>query len=417
MRINRLIAILATAASVLISSACGGSNKETDPDNGSTSVKDPTIFRATALQTSFSPEVQSTTVTVTCDVKWSISSDASWLSFTPSSGSASASGQEVSANFSFNKDDKPRTAHVTVKAGSQTISLTLTQKAITEMLPETEVYLIKKDITKFLVITKNEWKASIPQADESWLHMEPKSGMGNVSIYFQANDENENVGDRKSTLTITMGSDHIDIPIIQKQKNVLLMADDFFRRDWQAGTFEVASNTNVDFTVTVPSDASAWLKHMSTKALNSKKTTFQIEQNQEPTPRTAVVSFSFGDDINETLTIEQAPFHTVISKADAGIYGADGKDYTYVPGQWQVSKLKNTSTLGLRLLSPKDVKVVEVTGIPADAAFGTTFKANMLVREGRDVTYSANSDAYVLQADDSKISFVTADGVGAIIKK
>ena len=129
--------------------ACGGGNGKEDPVNPTT--KDPTIFRTQIDKTSYSPEAQTTTFTVYCDVAWAVKTDSQWLTVSPSSGKGDATnGEQVTVTLKFNKETSSRNGAVTVSAGTKTSSLTLSQKPLTEMFPETEVFIVKKQTYKFV---------------------------------------------------------------------------------------------------------------------------------------------------------------------------------------------------------------------------------------------------------------------------
>ena len=371
--------------------ACGGGNGKEDPVNPTT--KDPTIFRTQIDKTSYSPEAQTTTFTVYCDVAWAVKTNSQWLTVSPSSGKGDATnGEQVTVTLKFNKETSSRDGTVTVSAGTKTSSLILSQKPLTEMFPETEVFIVKKQTYKFVVISQNEWTASLP-ADADWLHIEPKSGSGTVSVYMTPSDANENVGDRKTTLTFTMGGDKVEIPVTQRQTNVLLLGESQYINDYQAGTFEVPSNTNVDFQVVIPAEAADWL-------------------------RRATVSFKYGDDINETFQVEQAPYNEVLGKTVPGIYGVEGQNFIYTAGKDQLSVLRTADKkLALRILRAEDVQVAEVSGVPADASFGTELNVTVAVLKGRDIVVRKATSAYILKADDKNIWLTTPDGIGAILKK
>ena len=92
--------------------------------------------------------------------------------------------------------------------------------------------------------------------------------------------------------------------------------DDLEALPAEAGTFTVGVNSNVEFTVSVPSDVT-WLRYVDTKAVEqpapAKKTvTFEIDLNEADAMRQARVSFL--DTAGEVLKI-----FTVIQKAGGGI--------------------------------------------------------------------------------------------------
>lgn len=395
--------------------SCGGGKENEDPDKGG-KTKDPKVFTVQCTQTSVGPEAQTAIITVSCDVAWTISSDASWLTVSPTSGVGNATASAVSANIKINPQDSERTANITVTAGSKNTRVSITQRKVSEMLPATEIYLVKMETVDFSIITNKSWSATLPDGASEWLAFSPKSGTGSGTIRLRARDENENVGDRKTTLTINIGGDNIDIPVTHKQKNVIVLEDGKTVRDYQAGTFEVASNTNIDFKVEVTEGAD-WLHFVETKALNSKKTTFRIDQNPNSTVRTAKVAFTYGTELKEVHEVEQGPYNNVITKTIPGIYALGGKDYVYEAGKDQLSVTRRSMGLTLRVLSPQIPRIAEMNTIPDNAVQGSTFQVYYIVKEGRETVTSGLLDAYVIKTDDNYIWLSFADGTGAIIKK
>ena len=398
--------------------SCGGSEAD-DPSTGgggsSSSKKEPTVFRIAASQATFSPSSQSARVSITCDVAWSVKAEGDWFSLSPTSGKGGSTSEPVTVTIKLNETQETRTGKIVFTAGTKTNSLDITQKPLSSMLPATDVILVKSQVTDFKVTTNDAWSLSIPSDAESWLSCEPKSGTGIATIKLQGKDENENVGDRKTTLTLTIASDKFQIPVTQKQKNVILLQDATVARDYQAGTFEVASNTNVDFEVEV-TEGSAWLTYVSTKALNSKTTTFHIDQNSGDSQRTAIVTFK-AEDVTETLEVNQGPYNAVIEKTNPGIYALNGNDYVYVAGSNQTSVLKTSDNLSFRIVNPNDLNVTEISGIPADASFGTKATVGLKILEGVDVKVKTSVEAFVLKNSDETLWLALPDGTGAIIMK
>jgi len=106
-------------------------------------------------------------------------------------------------------------------------------------------------------------------------------------------------------------------PETPKAPATVFEIDDLEALPADAGTFSVGINTNVAFTVSVPSDVS-WLRYVETKAAEQtapatrKTVTFEIDLNEADAMRQARVSFL--DSAGEVLKI-----FTVIQKAGGGI--------------------------------------------------------------------------------------------------
>ena len=108
-----------------------------------------------------------------------------------------------------------------------------------------------------------------------------------------------------------------DEPTTSATPSTVFEIDDLEALPAEAGTFSVGINTNVPFTVSVPTDI-AWLRYVDTKAAEAdpgtarKVVTFEIDLNEEDAMRQARVSFLGSDgDVLKNLTI--------IQKAGGGI--------------------------------------------------------------------------------------------------
>ena len=405
---------LALLAAVAFS--CGGSEDEpAKGGSGGSSTSGPTIFNVNASQTSLTPDAQTVVITITCNAAWSVSSNADWLTANPASGTGTTAAAAITASVALNKTTDSRTGTLTFTSGSQNRTISIAQKPITDIINTQEIFLVKQTPAEVSVNIKGNWTVSIPSADDSWLTVTPKSGNGSATVTLQAKDDNENVGDRKPTLTFTIGSDTVDIPVTQKQKNVIVFAETSTTRDYQAGTFDIPTNTNVDFSVEV-TEGGDWLHYVQTKALNSRSSTFRIDQNPDNKARTARITFSF-EDLSEVHDVVQGPFNSVIGLSIPGVYGFAGNDYVYTAGRDQESVFTKQESIGYRLLFPKETRVAEISGIPADAAAGAAFEASFKLLEGREKLAEFVTTVYVVKADETFLWLSLADGTGIIVKK
>ena len=69
------------------------------------------------------------------------------------------------------------------------------------------------------------------------------------------------------------------------------------------------------------------------------------------------------------------------------------------------------------MLSPKDLRVVEISGLPADAKLGTVATVALKILEGRETVAKNSGSAYVVKEDENYFWLSLSDGSGAIIKK
>ncbi len=125
----KLRSILCTALAMMAALACKPEDVATTPklDVDKTAVS----VAAEAGQTAFN---------ITANQDWTASSDADWVSVNPNNGKASANAMEVKVTAEDNVTEAERTATVTVKAGSLSKTVKVTQAAKTPA-PEPEYTL------------------------------------------------------------------------------------------------------------------------------------------------------------------------------------------------------------------------------------------------------------------------------------
>jgi hypothetical protein len=127
----------------------------------------------------FSNGSSSRTIELTSNTSWTISSDQSWCSATPTSGNGSAS---VRVSATENTTSSTRTANITFKYGANTKVITVTQTGVKKL--EIDIpWITLIDANAFtydINVTSNlSWTVTSPQ---TWITISPKSGSGNGSV-------------------------------------------------------------------------------------------------------------------------------------------------------------------------------------------------------------------------------------------
>lgn len=86
----------------------------------------------------------------------------------------------------------------------------------------------------------------------------------------------------------------------------ILDGDDNIIVDANGGEVIITLATNLEYTVDIPEEAQSWLSVADTRALRSDTITFIIAKNETESERSAVVTFTYGNDKNtESITISQ----------------------------------------------------------------------------------------------------------------
>ena len=160
---------------------------------------------AISLDTSsleFTASSGSKSFTITSNTSWTVSSDQSWCSVSPSSGSNNGS---VKVKVSENTQTSARTATITVKTdvGSRTVSVTQSGASEQVSLNVSEMEFAAGSGSKILRITSNtQWAVS---SNRSWCSVSPTSGNGEGSVTVSV-DENTSTSSRTATITVESAS-------------------------------------------------------------------------------------------------------------------------------------------------------------------------------------------------------------------
>lgn len=185
-------------------------------------------------------------------------------------------------------------------------------------LPETETVIASAASTFDVAVNANvEYEVVMPAVD--WLHLENASGASCQTFSVDENTEYDSrsadivfkskVHDQQRTFTVT-----------QLQKDAIILAKDTYDIDIKGGTLAIDLQTNMDFEVSIASDAQSWISHVSTRALENKVLTLSIASCSEDVDRTGAVVLT-KDGLSQTINIHQ---YSMISKepivfADANV--------------------------------------------------------------------------------------------------
>ncbi|MDW3194623.1 MAG: BACON domain-containing carbohydrate-binding protein [Cytophagales bacterium] len=254
------------------------------------------------IQVSSSSGIQ--TLSLTSNIAWTASTNISWLSIDPSSGSSGY--QNISLNISENIETTDRSAELTFIGGGLSRKVTVQQSAFEpelEVSPAT-IEASSSGGTETIVVSSNlSWTAS---TSVSWISIDPSSGSSgdqNISLNISENSETT---DRSAELTIT-GGDLTQIVTIQQSA---------FEPELKVSptTLEVSSSGGTE-TIVVTSNLSwaasanvSWISiNPSSGSSGDQNISLNISENSETTDRSAELTIT-GGDLTQIVTIQQSAF-------------------------------------------------------------------------------------------------------------
>lgn len=153
--------------------------------------------------------------------------------------------------------------------------------------------------------TNRNWKALfVNDRARGWCSLSSeKGGKGTYTLKVTVK-ENRDYDERSAVILLRSEDLQRKIVITQKQKDALLLSPGRVELPQEGGDFAIEVRTNVDFTVSIPADASEWLHQAETKGMETHKITIGAAPNTslEPRQATLAVKSSLG---NETVTVYQ----------------------------------------------------------------------------------------------------------------
>jgi hypothetical protein len=243
---------------------------------------------------------------VTSNTAWTASSNQTWLTISPASGTGNSS---LTFTATANPTVSTRTATVTVSAtgaSSQTVTVTQTGVSTTLSLLTPAISLAAGTGSTpikytFSVMSNTDWTASSNQA---WLTVSPASATGNDLLTVSA-DPNPNMVTRTATVTVTATggiSQTVTVTQVAAAATLSLSATNatIERADNSTATVDVTSNTTWS-----ASSNETWLTVSPTSATGNGTLIFTANANPTADTRTATVTVSATGCTSQTITVTQ----------------------------------------------------------------------------------------------------------------
>lgn len=206
---NRGIALVSSEETSKVQVDLHSSRVSTSSDRPSLTIKylPPGIGRYSLMLDQTAQTSQS--IEVACNGAWTATTDSSWITVSPSSGSGLSS---IRITVRKNRSIDPRTGHVTVKTGSTMLGvLRVTQAGSKLMLDTNAVTAYYKETNAVINVSSAEdWTVETP----NWIVAMPSSGSGNTAVTVRIL-ENEGNGIRDGRIRFSTASDTEEVAVTQ----------------------------------------------------------------------------------------------------------------------------------------------------------------------------------------------------------
>jgi Putative binding domain, N-terminal/Bacterial pre-peptidase C-terminal domain/Viral BACON domain len=265
---------------------------------------------------------------------YAITEDASWISVSPSAGSATIAGLSWASmvTYTANTATNSRSARITIAGGSVTRFVTVTQQATPLSIVVSPVtQSISKEPGQFtMTVTANcSWVASVSNAP--WItSISPSSGSGNVTL--TVNYAANTAPDQRSTLirvADTGATESKTCEVTQSGDPFITVGSSLISMGAAGGSTGDVVYANIPWSATT--DAS-WLTVNPTSATSSNSmVTLTAAQNTIPSPRSGTVTLSGGSyNVACLITVTQSASSVFLNISDADQnFGSSGGTHNF----------------------------------------------------------------------------------------
>ncbi len=232
------------------------------------------------------------------------------------------------------------------------------------------------EVIKVEISTNTGYTIEIPSAAASWISSHKTRAMSEFSHYFKI-EQNETYDLRTAQINFVNSEtgEHSSATVTQMQKDAIIIAAEQYNFDFRARNLEFEVSANVDYDISI---SEKWIREGGTKAMETDKRAFRIEENQGEEPREGKITFSNGE-VSQTVTITQlgksdminlsvehsestfhAPVWTGEYTSGLVIWG-DGKEEEYHSGMYhyfQESSLPATTIFDMYGVSDFEIQTI-----------------------------------------------------------
>ena len=192
-----------------------------------------------------------------------------------------------------------------------------------------------------------QYEVSIPSQFQNWIKHEPETKAITVKNFTFTILENKEYEKREGYIVFNGNSLKDTVHIYQTAARILILSKDTYNISSAKKSIEVELKSNVNYSISIPSSASHWIKLLETKAIRTDKIYFEIEENTTYDNRSAQVFIKDkNSSLCDTLYINQLQQNALILSQ---------KQYEVLAGGEQIS-IEVQSNIDYEIIIPKTVQ-------------------------------------------------------------
>ena len=285
--------------------------------------------------------------TIYCNSDWTITNESEWCKTTVNQGNGDS---KIIVTVGVYSEMEDRNTNLTIKAGNITKVLTVTQKDGDAIILSKDKFDIPEEGGNVTVEVKSniQYEVSIPSQFQNWIKHEPETKAITVKNFTFTILENKEYEKREGYIVFNGNSLKDTVHIYQTaDPRTLILSKDTYNISSAKESIEVELKSNVDYSISIPSSASHWIKLLETKAIRTDKIYFEIEENTTYDNRSAQVFIKDkNSSLCDTLYINQLQQNALILSQ---------KQYEVLAGGEQIS-IEVQSNIDYEIIIPKTVQ-------------------------------------------------------------
>lgn len=244
------------------------------------------------------------TISFTANRDWKVSCSDSWVTVSPSSGTASVGPVSVTVRCNANTTYEDRTATVTITIESISQTVSVKQPANQGVVIATQVYNVPFSANTIDVEVQANMQYAVT-TDAAWIKQTGTKALASKTLTFSI-EENKGYDAREGKISIKPQGDNLAEQIIsvkQAKKDALIIKETSFSVPGAGGNLEINVEANVSFSV---DPKESWIHFVETKALAPSTIILSVDANESSNKRSgSVIVRQANGELSETVTINQ----------------------------------------------------------------------------------------------------------------
>lgn len=289
--------------------SCGKGGSDIDDPNNPENPDNPTNITLDISTTDLTFEAKGgqKEFTIYCNSDWTITNNSTWCKTDATTGNGDKTITVTANSYSETADQN---TNLTIKAGDKTKVLTVTQKHGDAIILTKDKFDVPQEGDNITIEVKSNiaYQVTVPNQFQSWIKQAVKSRALETKNFSFTISANENFDKREGYIVFSGNSLKDTVYVYQAQKNQLILTEDTYNIPAEGKDIAVELKTNVDYDVTIPSNAKSWFSQITTRAIRTDQLKFHIDANTGNTNRSAkVVVKDKNSDLSDTIYITQTP--------------------------------------------------------------------------------------------------------------